>query len=271
MDLSDYNESTCAKILVYGPPKSGKTALVGKLAEAGFKLHWCDLEQGIKTLLNPAILKPEFRKNINVVNIPDHRMYPVAIDTVKTILKGQEAKVCFAHGKVACPICAKDPAAKVSTINLSTFTKQDILVIDSLSQLADSAMNKIVRKELAKPDGDEYKPTFNDYMAQGANLQQVLSLVQVLDLNICVISHEVDTEKDEKKEKINPQAGTRNFSKLVAKYFDAVIHCEVVNKAHRAFGSSTYAPNVTTGSRFGGNLDDLKGGELSLLPYFKRT
>jgi DNA polymerase III delta prime subunit len=271
MDLSEYNEGSCAKILVYGPPKSGKTALVGKLAEAGFKLHWCDLEQGIKTLLNPAILKPEFRKNINVINIPDHRLNPIAIDTMKKILKGQETKVCYNHGVVNCPMCAKDPASRHSTINLGAFTKKDVFVIDSLSQLADSAMNRVIKKELAKPDGDEYKPTFNDYMAQGANLQQVLSLIQVLDLNICVISHEVDTEKDEKKEKINPQAGTRNFSKLVAKYFDAVIHCEVVNKQHRAFGSSTYAANVTTGSRFGGNLDELKGGELSLVPYFNRT
>jgi hypothetical protein len=269
MNLDDYNQHSRAKVLVYGPPKAGKTALVGKLAEH-FNLHWLDLENGIKTLLNPAMLKPEFRKNVNVVNIPDHKMYPVAVDTVRDVLKGGDKKICQAHGKVNCPLCAKNTEARWSTINLNNFTDKDILVIDSLSQLSNSAMNKSVLKEISKPGGEEYKATFHDYATQGALLDQVLSMIQVLDLNICVISHEVESEMTDGKDKIVPMAGTRNFSKLSAKYFDAAVYCTLVNKQHRAFSSTSYAPNVLTGSRLPVSLDDNKGEDLSLLPLFKR-
>lgn len=271
MDLSEYNQNTRVKALIYGPPKTGKTAAVGKLAEAGFKLHWCDLEQGIKTLLNPEMLKPEFRSNVSVINIPDHRMYPIAVTTVKQILQGNPLKICYAHGKSACPICAKDAALKQTEINLRTFGPMDILVIDSLSQLGNSAMNKGILNEIKKPGGEEYKPTFNDYMMQGALLDEVLSLIQVLDINIAVISHEVDVEKDEKKEKMVPTGGTRNFSKLVSKYFDAVLYTSITNKSHRVYGDTTYSPNVLTGSRLPTRGEKEKDGEIDLVSLFKRT
>lgn len=271
MDLNDYNQHTRTKCIVYGPPKSGKTALVGKLAASGFKLHWLDLENGIKTLLNPAMLAPEFRSNVNVVNIPDHRLYPIAIETVREVLRGGAKKICQSHGKVSCPVCAKIPEARWSEVNLGAFTENDILVIDSLTQLSNSAMNRGIIKELQKPTGEEYKCQFADYAAQGALLDQVLSLIQVMDLNIIVISHEVESEMTDGKDKIVPMAGTRNFSKLSAKYFDSVIYCTLTNKAHRAYSSTAYASNVLTGDRFGVKLDDSKDAELSLLPLFRRN
>ena len=268
MDLSEYNQHTRTKIIVYGSPKSGKTALVGKLA-ATHKLHFIDMENGIKTLLNPQMLDPKFRSNVNVINIPDHKLYPVAIDTVRDILRGGLKKICISHGKINCPLCAKQADARYSHIDLTTFTKDDILVIDSLSQLSNSAMNKSTLKELMKPGGEEYKATFHDYATQGALLDQVLSMIQVLDLNIVVISHEVESEMTDGKDKIVPMAGTRNFSKLAAKYFDAAVYCTVVNKVHRAYSTTSYSPSVLTGSRVDVVLDELKGSDLSLSGFFK--
>lgn len=270
MNLDEYKSSARAKVMVYGPPKSGKTALVGKLAEH-FTLHWLDLENGVKTLLNPAILKPEFRKNVNVISIPDHKLYPVAIDTVKEVMRGGLKKICYSHGKVNCPICGKDQAAKWSSINILDFTDKDILVIDSLSQLSSSAMNKMVLKELQKPGGEEYKASFHDYAAQGQLLDMILSLIQVIDLNVVVISHEVESEMTDGKDKIVPLAGTRNFSKLSAKYFDSVVYLSIVNKKHSAFNATTSLPNVLTGDRFGVTLDAQKDAELSLLPIFQHN
>jgi hypothetical protein len=269
VNLNEYSNAARSKVLVYGAPKSGKTALVGKLAEH-FTLHWFDLENGIKTLLNPAILAPEFRKNVNVITVPDHRLYPIAIDTVREILRGGMKRICTAHGKVSCPLCAKDVTAKFSEIDLAKLGENDILVIDSLSQLANSAMNKGILKELQKPGGEEYKKTFVDYGVQGALMEQVLSFIQVADINIVAISHELESESLEGREKIVPVAGTRNFSLTSAKYFDTVVHASVVNKQHRAFSSSTYSPTIITGSRLAIDLDEKKGGELSLISLFRR-
>lgn len=269
MNLNEYSTAARTKVLVYGAPKSGKTALVGKLAEH-FTLHWLDLENGIKTLLNPAMLDPKFRKNVNVVSVPDHRLYPIAIDTVREVIRGGAKKICATHGKVSCPICGKDAEAKFSELDLAKFGANDILVIDSLSQLANSAMNKGILKELQKPGGEEYKKTFTDYAVQGSLMEQVLSFIQVVDINVVAISHELESESLEGREKIVPVAGTRNFSLNAAKYFDSVVHCSVVNKQHRAFSSSTYSPTIITGSRLAMNVDEKKGDELSLLSLFQR-
>lgn len=269
MDLDDYNSSSKTKALVYGAPKTGKTALVGKLAEH-FKLHWIDLENGIKTLLNPEMLAPQFRKNVNVINVPDHRFNPVGIETVRAIFKGGEKRICKDNGKVNCPLCAKRPEAVWSTINLSSFTGNDILVIDSLSQLSASALSKVTLKQIMAPGGEEYKASWDDYAAQGALITEVLSMVQVLDLNIVCISHETDSESVTGKDKVVAVAGTRNASRLSGKYFDEVVYCSVVNKKHTAHNSSTYDPTITSGGRFGVMLDGKKDAELSLLPLFKR-
>jgi len=270
MNLDDYNNKSRVKLLVYGPPKSGKTALVGKLAEH-FTLHWIDLENGIKTLLNPAMLKPEFRKNVNVINVPDTRFLPVGITTVLDIFRGGEKKICYDHGKVACPLCAKRPEARWSTIDLSKFTDKDILVIDSLSQLSSSALNKVTLAQIVKPGGEEYKASWDDYAAQGALINQLLSVIQALDIHVAVISHEVDVEKADNKEKLVPVGGTRNASKLSAKYFDEVVYCTVMNRRHRAYNSSVFDPTIVTGGRYGVKLDDQKDDELSLLPLFHRA
>jgi hypothetical protein len=269
MNLDEYKQSSRVKALVYGPPKSGKTALVGKLA-SHFNLHWLDLENGVKTLLNPAMLDPKFRKNVNVISIPDHKLYPIAIDTVREVLRGGEKKICYAHGKINCPLCSKNAEARWSTLDILKFTDKDVLVIDSLSQLSNSAMNKTVLKEIQKPGGEEYKATFHDYATQGALLEQVLSLIQVIDLNVVVISHEVESEMTDGKDKIVPLAGTRNFSKLSAKYFDEVVYTSVVNKKHSAFNSTSSFTNVLTGGRSGCTLDGQKDNELSLLPLFAK-
>jgi hypothetical protein len=69
------------------------------------------------------------------------------------------------------------------------------------------------------------------------------------------------------KNKLVPTAGTRNFSRNTAKYFDEVIYCEVKNKKHIAASSSTYANNVLSGSRTGQVLETQANA--SLIPIFK--
>ena len=231
-------------------------------------MHWLDLESGIKTLLNPAILDPKFRKNINVIPVPDHKLYPVAIDTVREVLRGGKKRICMEHGKINCPLCLKQPAAKWSEIDILTFTNNDILVIDSMSQLANSAMNRVILKEITKPGGEEYKRTYADYAAQGNLMEQVLSFIQALDVNVAVISHELESESLEGREKIVPVAGTRNFSLTCAKYFDSVVYTSVLNKQHRANSLTTFSPTIVTGSRLPASVDEKKGDELSIESLF---
>jgi hypothetical protein len=253
-------------ILVYGPPKSGKTAAVGALA-AKFHLYYIDDEDSVKTLGNPDMLPVEYRKNIDLIRIPDKQTYPMAIETVLKIIKGGKSAVCHAHGKVNCPVCTK-AGAPVTIVDIDGMhTARDILVIDSQSRLAESAMNYIMRDSIAKDNWDA-KAGWDEYGKQGRILERINSTIQVAPFNVVVISHEMMVEMEDKENKIVPVCGTTNNSKLFGKYFDDIIYCEIVNRKHKFTSTTTGKPNVLAGSRAG---YDLKPGDTLLKLFEPRT
>lgn len=255
MKLTDYVPAMARKILVYGPPKTGKTELVAGLA-ARKKLWWFDLEDGIKTLVNnPRIPQSSFA-NIEVFKIPDTQIFPIAARTLLKVIKGKAVAICHLHGAVGCPICAKD-SRPTSDIDLSTFTNDDVLVIDSVSQLAASAMNDIQRKVIEADQFDK-KPDWDDYFNQGRIMDRIFSILQQAPYNVVAISHEQMVEMEDGNKKLVPIGGTSQFSKVFAKYFDDVCYTEIVNKTHRVGSSSTYKNNVISGSRSGKELEKMK-------------
>lgn len=258
MLLSDYQETALHKIQVYGPPKSGKTLLVGKLAEF-YHLYWLDLENGVKTLVHN--LPKEWQKNITLLQLPDSRSYPIAVETVSKVLTYAPVSICEEHGKCSCPLCLK--AGKPSTkLALRDLGPKDILVIDSGTQLNDSIMANITR---GKPD--DYKMERDDWGDLSRISGHIYSQIQAAPCNIVVITHETMAEmEDGKTQKIVPVAGSGNFSRNVAKYFDDVVYCQLKNGRHQFGSSTTYQMSIMAGSRTNIKLEDMK--EPSLLPIF---
>lgn len=255
MKLSAYKPSATKRILVYGAPKTGKTVLVGQLAEK-LELKWFDLENGAASLLSNVQAK--YHDNIELFQIPDTKVMPIAAETILKVFSGVKCIICEEHGKVNCPIC-KNTGTEIC---LNDLKLNQAVVIDSATQLTSSVMNHIAR---GKPD--DYRPDWEDWRMQGALLDKIFSMIQQASYNVIVISHESLVEMEDKKMKIVPVAGSSNFSKTFAKYFDEVIYCELVNKGHR-FGSSTgYAMNVLSGSR--SNISTEKMTTASLLPFFE--
>lgn len=263
MTLDDYDIPPARHVLVYGPPKSGKTALIGGLA-ARYHLHFFDLEDGVKTLMNPEVLKPEYRKNISLYRLPDKQTFPIGIETILKVIKGGLQKVCHVHGKIGCPTCARSTDAKFSELDVNKLdTREDIVVIDSYSQLAESAMNYIMRDAITKDNWDA-KAGWDEYGKQGRILDRIGSTIQTAPFNVVVASHEMMVEMEDGTKKIVPIGGTSNASKIFAKYFDDVVYCELFNRSHRCISSTTAKTNVLAGSRGG---YDLKAGD-TLLQLF---
>lgn len=261
MPQLDQTEDTDAKhILIYGPPKSGKSLLAGSLAKK-FNLIWFDLESGHSVLYQ---LPKEQQKKIQLINIPDTNDYPIAIETCLKVIRGGPSWICAEHGKVGCPRCIerldkdniKPKEGKVADfVELSKTTLDTVVVFDSLTQLTNSGIANII-----KGQGDDYKLQHDDWTKLGRLMDTFLGFVQVAPYHVVCISHESLVETEDKKEKIVPVAGTRNFSRNSAKYFGEVIYCEVKNKKHQ-FGSSTlYKMDTLTGSRSGLKLE--KGEDL---------
>jgi len=63
-------QTTPIKVSIMGESGSGKTGLAGSLAAAGYKVRIADIDSGTDILHDPTILKPEFRGNVSVINLP---------------------------------------------------------------------------------------------------------------------------------------------------------------------------------------------------------
>ena len=262
--LSSKKSSTTSRVLVYGGPKTGKTLLAGKLAEH-FNVIYIGMENGHETLFQ---LPEEWQSRVELVNLPDTRSYPIAIETVLKMVKGK-VSICEDHGKVGCAICkraiATDPASAEPMIDLDLLNlgKDSVVIFDSLTQLTNSAVSHIT-----KGQPDDYKMQTDDWGNLGKLMDIFCSHVQQAPYNVVVISHETEAETEGKKKLLVPVAGTRNFSRNVAKYFDDIVYAERKNKKHVFASSTSYANTILTGGRSGVRLEDA-GEDASLLQIFK--
>lgn len=265
MKLSTFTPSVSRKILVYGATKTGKTDFVGRLAEVK-KLWWFDDEDGVKTLLSSPRIKKEWLDNIELFKIPDTQTFPVMVETLLRVIKGGDHAICHAHGAVSCNRCKSLGDSAATTINVGSFTNNDVLVIDSVSQLASSVMNYIQRDVILKDNYDK-KADWDDYAKQGRIMDRIFSILQQAPFNVVCISHEQLVEMEDGKKKLVPIGGTSQFSKTFGKYFDDIVYAEIVNKKHKFATSTTYSGSIVLGSRTGKELEKMEDG--NILELFK--
>lgn len=259
MKLSKTHAATVQSALIYGPPKSGKTQLVGQLATK-YNLIWFDLESGSTTLHK---LPPEAQERVELIKLPDSRSYPIAIETCLKVIKGNPVVIDEATGKVLAP-GAKQPEDRTYVeVNLNSVGSDTIVVFDSLTQLTNSAISHITKNQ-----PDDYKLNYDDWGNLGKLMDIFLSHIQVAKFNVVCISHETEAEMEDGKNKIVPVAGTRNFSRNAAKYFGHVVYCQVQLKKHQFSSTTTSLLNVISGSRTDVNVDKMT--EPSLIPIFEQ-
>jgi hypothetical protein len=252
-------QSTGHAILIYGDTKTGKTRFVGTAAqvkEIG-TIHWIDTENGSQTLLNMGLSQEELAKII-LYRIPDTKDNPRAIETVLKMMSAKvEGTVCDEHGTWNCSDCTTKNKPREKFL-LSNCKKNDIVVIDSGSQLGTSALNAAC---LGK--GDLYKPVFDDWGNVGKWLTDILLTVQqAKNTNFIVITHSLTTEGEDGTERTYPLMGSKPFSTNVGKYFGTVINMHIKLAKHAGASSSTYKSNLITGSRL--NIAIEKAPELNM-------
>lgn len=248
-------------VCLYGGPKTSKTLIAGKLAEL-YTLHYFDFENGIKTLKSAFSkeeygCKKEWMKNVFAYSIKDTREDPVAVDTITKVLSGNAVRLCADHGKVACPYCLDTktgqlkPGKLIETIELNKLdVRKDIVVIDSGTQWALSAINHVCRGKTI-----DYKQDWDDWRKQGNLLTLGLLAIQAGAYNCIFITHEMLINMEDGRDKICPTFGTREHSKTTAKYFDHVVYADIRNSRHVFSSTTTAIPNVVSGSRSSVDLE----------------
>ncbi|EKD22458.1 MAG: hypothetical protein ACD_86C00003G0021 [uncultured bacterium] len=263
MKLSELSKAAAThkpnhSILLYGNPKTGKTRLVGTVAKIPEikRIFWFDLENGAETLLHMN-LSPDELDKINLIAISDTREIPRGIETVlKAFSSKTPIKICDLHGKVGCIECEKTKASSVEFC-MNSLTKSDLVVIDSGSQLGDSAL------ALAMAGRDiTAKPGYDEYGMASKYLSDILSIIQAaFYTNFVVITHVIPIEEEMngvKRDRYFPLMGTRAMCQKVAKYFGTVVFVEIKMGKHAAGSSSLYRGDATTGSRTNAKIEASK-------------
>lgn len=250
------------RLILFGAPGSGKTWAVGKLATT-HKIHYLSLENGHRTLLNPDCVPVEARKNINIIQMFDTPEHPIAATSLDAFFKNRRGNFCDAHGRNDCPACTKEKKPS-SVIELESLTPKDVIVIDSLTQWAES-----ISFYITKDASSDSKADFEYYRKLGLYLGRSLSRIQLIaNCSIIVISHESDTESVTGNSKIVPAGGTRNFAKNNARYFDGAYHCYKENKRHKIASASSYSTVIDTKDRSAFDTSKFKDSANALLALF---
>jgi nucleoside-triphosphatase THEP1 len=259
MDASNISLNHAKKILVYGPPFTGKTELVAKIAEKK-RVHWFDLEEGIGSVLTSPRVQKAWLKNINYFKICDTPEEPLAIDVLISMSKGR-VELCDTHGKLSCRDCTIKKASK-STLDMSSITNNDVIVIDSLTQLSNSAMNRAMKEDIAKYNYDA-SPDWDDYEKQGLVLNKLMSFIQALPCSVVCITHDTIVNPGKPNARTIPLIGTTNFSRNAPRFFDTIAYTSIVNGTFRVTAIANGIGGTLTGCRY--NTDWKESASANLL------
>jgi AAA domain len=292
MKLSQIQENISHRVLLYGAPGAGKTFAVGELAKH-YKIDFIDLDVGGTTLLNPALgLSPAQMENINYIKLPDTKSYPVAALTVSELSMFKDGTICGDHGGWNCKTCGPQPikpATKavvvggkvvkeaepekpattgkdnISKLDFSKYTGNNILVIDSLTQLVSSVLAGCMAKEGRAGMFDAAQ--FADWGNQNKNLDSILGNFQASGKNVIVITHLASVTQEDNKELLGPVGGTSNYAKVLGRFFDHKVICQIKNGKSVLNSKHDYAGNIMTGSRTG--ADTSVNGLLSIFKEYR--
>ena len=250
-------------LCIFGDPKAGKSTLAAMAAEAGYKLIWISADNG-HTILDK--LSQAAQERINLIAIKDTKDNPRALHTVTKLTDGGMRHICDMHGDINCVVCTK-AKAPFTDINLNDTGPDTIVVIDSGSQVVESAINNVIKKEAKSADAvDGYKLDYGDWATVGAVMSRILSNIQVAPYHVILIAHSAETEMEDGTKKLVPLLGTVPFSRNVGKYFDHIVYCTVRLNKHQIGSRTTFMLNVVTGSRTDAAIED--GKDLDILKFF---
>jgi len=258
MKLSQYKPASTHRVLILGLSGSGKSTLAAEMAEHGYNLIWINTENAAETLLK---LSPEAQDRIDLINIPDSASYPIAAQTLLILFNKGTAKICDAHGKSGCPICAKDPDAIITEVDFNKLGPKDIVVLDTATQLSYSILSYTMKDKSL-----DTKPERDDWGALRKYTEFFKSQFQGARYNLIVTCQCQEAELEDKTTKLVPSFGSAGMSATFPSAFDHVIYTEVKNKTHRAYSTSTASNGFLTRSR--SDFDIASSGKLSLLPIF---
>jgi AAA domain len=174
--MDEHPSSELVKMLVFGISGSGKTGLIGKLAEAGYRIFAADFDDGMDILKDPVVMRPDVRKNVYFKTLKDN-----ALAIGSKLLPQATAWTEFVS------LLSDWKEGPTSLGNFRSWGPKDVLWIDSCTFMSDAAMNRAL--QVGGRLGQ--RPQIQDY---GAAMDDIASVFELLysphcKCNVVVTSH----------------------------------------------------------------------------------
>ena len=252
-------------ICVFGDPFTGKTQLIGELAEK-FHLIYFDLDNGLSTLMK---LPDEYLDNITYIKVKDGIDAPRAHSTIDKIVYGGEFLICEEHGTVNCRFCKPATYIRVSIPKtVSPEGLKTIVVIDSASQLTNSVAASILVLNKVTVDTEKlpFKEGFDEWGAQWKFLNKIFATIQTAPFHIIITAHCEETKNEQGTKQLTPSIGTNNYSSKSGRFFDSVVYCGKSSNKHVFMSNTTDSAFIQCGSRLGIDIKNMVTP--SLIPFF---
>lgn len=201
--LENYKKDKPIKMLVIGDTGTGKTGALASLANAGYKLHILDYDNGLD-ILSTAV-KAEALQNVEFETLTEKKK------AVGGQILIQGSPKSFAKG-----------LALLTEWSQKYTSQEDIIVIDSLTFMSDAALEHV----LAGAGHTGRQPEIQEWGLAMSLMEDVLSILYSDDLkcNVIVNSH-IKYIQDEGTGLVKAQVNTLG-SKLppkVGRYFNHLI------------------------------------------------
>lgn len=216
--LADHSSTSIVRLLNIGENGTGKTGQLASLAEAGYRLHILDFDNGLDILANLLRDKPEAMARTQYETLRDKVAFVNGVPTLKA------------------PITAFQNAGKVlAKWEADKFVAEDVLVIDTLSTMSEAAFNYAL--QLAGRLNQ--RPQIQDYGTMADRVRLFIEMITSDEMKCSVIVNThiryfAGDEDTATAPRGLPNAKGQEIPRTVASFFNTVVLSHTVGRGPAA-------------------------------------
>ena len=259
-DLSTFAKDKPVKLLVAAHSGAGKTGALASLANAGYKLWVLDFDNGLDIL--PPYVNEDKLKNVKYQTCTDG-LQP---DLLKS--KFSTKKAMPTAYKNAIKYLDKWPDTNRSVMgqgDTEAFGPEDVLVIDSLSFMANAAMR------LTLAEVGRIKPEIQDWYTAQNKVEDFLAFMydDTVKCHVIVNTH-IDVKENDMKQLLEqPTALGRALPPKIPRYFNTMLRLDVQGRGEKAKRQYMTVPTGTLSVKCPWKLPPSLPQATGLLEVFK--
>lgn len=242
--IAQHQSATTTKLLMLGDSSSGKTGALASLAAAGYKLRIVDVDNGLD-ILRDYLVNPESPYVKQRKDVADFVTYETITDKMKQV-GGRLQPVKATSWQRVVNLLDNWKTDSESLGNIGDWGQDTVLVIDTLSILADKALQFILSMNMRLGQ----KPWQSDWGEAQSLIQALLEKLydDSVKCNVVVNCHIRYMEDENKILRGYPESAGKMLSPKIGRYFNNVVRCKTVGKMHKILTVSDSQLELKTSS-----------------------